>query len=292
MAPIRNALTFDVEEYFHAEVFAGVVRREQWSTLESRVARATERLLDAPRRDRHVEPPSSSWAGWRSAIPSLVREIAAAGPRGGLPRLRPPDDHAAEPRRSSREDIHRAKATVEDAAGVAVIGYRAPTFSVVRETLWSLEVLAESGFQYDSSIFPIVHDRYGIPDAPRFPHRLGAGRGMEITEFPLSTVTRFGWRFPVAGGGYFRLFPYAVTRWAVRQLNTREGQPAMVYLHPWEIDPDQPRLPVGRADPVPPLGEHRRHRGEAAPAAAGLRVRAGPGRARRDRGRWRRGGVA
>jgi polysaccharide deacetylase family protein (PEP-CTERM system associated) len=127
-----------------------------------------------------------------------------------------------------------------------VIGYRAPTFSVVRETLWSLEILAEAGFRYDSSIFPIVHDRYGIPDAPRFPHRRPAGEGSAIAEFPLSTVARLKWRFPVAGGGYFRLLPYAVTAWALRQLNRKESQPAIVYLHPWEIDPGQPRLPVGR----------------------------------------------
>jgi len=144
------------------------------------------------------------------------------------------------------EDVRRAKAAVENAAGAAVMGYRAPTFSVVRETLWSLEVLVEMGFQYDSSIFPIVHDRYGMPDAPRFPHRQAAGPGMDIAEFPLSTVRALGWRFPVAGGGYFRLWPYGVTAWALRHLNTREGKPGMVYLHPWEIDPGQPRLPIGR----------------------------------------------
>jgi polysaccharide deacetylase family protein (PEP-CTERM system associated) len=241
---MRNALTFDVEEYFHAEVFAGVVPREQWATLESRVARATERLLallaeTGTRATFFV----LGWVAERH--PDLVRAIAAQGHEVACHGY----GHQMITRQSRAEfteDIHRAKATVEDAAGVAVTGYRAPTFSVVRETLWSLEVLAENGFQYDSSIFPIVHDRYGIPDAPRFPHRQGAGRGIEITEFPLSTVTRFGARFPVAGGGYFRLFPYAVTRWAMRQLNVREGQPAMVYLHPWEIDPGQPRLGVGR----------------------------------------------
>jgi polysaccharide deacetylase family protein (PEP-CTERM system associated) len=142
--------------------------------------------------------------------------------------------------------VRRGKATVEDAAGTAVIGYRAPTFSVVRQTLWSLEVLLEAGFRYDSSIFPIHHDRYGIPDAPRFPHRRSVGGGADLAEFPLSTVARGRWRLPVAGGGYFRLFPYAVTRRAVRYLNERERQPAILYFHPWEIDPGQPRLPGGR----------------------------------------------
>jgi polysaccharide deacetylase family protein (PEP-CTERM system associated) len=244
MPQIQNALTFDVEEYFHAEVFAGAIARAQWSTLESRVARATERLLallaeTGTRATFFV----LGWVAERH--PELVRAIATQGHEVAC------HGYAHEMiTRQSRaeftEDIHRAKATIEDAAGVSVTGYRAPTFSVVRETLWSLEVLVQSGFQYDSSIFPIVHDRYGISDAQRFPHRLDAGQGMEITEFPLSTVTRFGARFPVAGGGYFRLFPYAVTRWALRQLNAREGQPAMVYLHPWELDLGQPRLGVGR----------------------------------------------
>ncbi len=144
------------------------------------------------------------------------------------------------------EDIRRGKAALEEVIGADVIGYRAPTFSVVRETLWSLEVLAEAGFQYDSSIFPILHDRYGIPDAPRFAHRRTTQSGAELTEFPLSTVVRGRWRIPVAGGGYFRLLPYWVTRRALRDINAREGQPAMVYLHPWELDADQPRLPMGR----------------------------------------------
>jgi polysaccharide deacetylase family protein (PEP-CTERM system associated) len=128
-----------------------------------------------------------------------------------------------------------------------VIGYRAPTFSVVRETLWSLEALAEAGFRYDSSIFPIVHDRYGIRDAPRFPHRISLnGDGGAIAELPLSTLSVFGHRLPVAGGGYFRLLPYGLTRRAIRHLNEVEHQPAVVYLHPWELDRHQPRLSVGR----------------------------------------------
>jgi polysaccharide deacetylase family protein (PEP-CTERM system associated) len=143
------------------------------------------------------------------------------------------------------DDIRRGKATVEDASGSLVVGYRAPTFSIVQETLWSLDVLADAGFTYDSSIFPIVHDRYGILDAPRFPHRRVVAGGREIVEFPLSTIGR-RWRLPVAGGGYLRLLPYAVTHWALRHLNRRERQPAMVYLHPWELDCDQPRVRIGR----------------------------------------------
>ena len=239
-----NALTFDVEEYFHAEAFRQVVRPEAWPTLESRVAASTGRLLDllgeaGVRATFFV----LGWVAERQ--PALVRRIQAGGHELAchgyghemITRLE---------REEFERDVRRGKAIIEDITGAAVIGYRAPTFSVVRSTLWSLDVLAEAGFRYDSSVFPIVHDRYGIRDAPRFPHRRRVGTGAGIDEFPLSTVERGRWRLPVAGGGYFRLLPYAMTRWAIRHLNQVEGQPAMVYLHPWEIDTDQPRLPVGR----------------------------------------------
>ena len=241
---MTNALTFDVEEYFHAEVFAGVVRREEWPSLESRVAESTERLLELLADAQTLA--TFFVLGWVAARhPKVVRAIHARGHEVAchgyghqmITRLS---------RTEFAEDVRRAKKTLEDTTGAAVVGYRAPTFSVVRETLWSLETLVEAGFRYDSSIFPIVHDRYGIPGAARFPHRLTVAPGLEIAEFPLSTVSWLGWRVPVAGGGYFRLFPYRVTRWAVRHLNEREGQPAIVYLHPWETDPDQPRLAVGR----------------------------------------------
>jgi polysaccharide deacetylase family protein (PEP-CTERM system associated) len=238
-----NALTFDVEEYFHAEAFSSVVRPQEWPSLESRVVGATERLLDLL--DETGTSATFFVLGWVAerhgglvrAIQTRGHEVASHGyGHQMITRLN---------RAQFAEDVRRGKAAVEDVTGTAVIGYRAPTFSVVRGTLWSLEVLAEAGFRYDSSIFPIVHDRYGIPDAARFPHRVAAGPGVEIGEFPLSTIAWLGWRFPVAGGGYFRLLPYAFTHRAVRHLNEREGQPAIVYLHPWEIDPAQPRLPVG-----------------------------------------------
>jgi polysaccharide deacetylase family protein (PEP-CTERM system associated) len=238
-----NALTFDVEEYFHAEAFSSVVRPQEWPSLESRVVGATERLLDVL--DETGTSATFFVLGWVAerhgglvrAIQTRGHEIASHGyGHQMITRLN---------RAQFAEDVRRGKSAVEDSTGTAVIGYRAPTFSVVRGTLWSLEVLAEAGFRYDSSIFPIVHDRYGIPDAARFPHRVAAGPGVEIGEFPLSTIAWLGWRFPVAGGGYFRLLPYAFTHRAVRHLNEREGQPAIIYLHPWEIDPAQPRLPVG-----------------------------------------------
>jgi polysaccharide deacetylase family protein (PEP-CTERM system associated) len=240
---MKNALTFDVEEYFHAEAFARVLRPEEWPTLESRVTRSTERLLDILDRDRVRA--TFFVLGWvAERHPALVREIASLGHEvachGYGHRM---IQHLTRP--EFERDVTKAKRAIEDAVGKPVLGYRAPTFSIMRETLWSLDVLAEVGFRYDSSIFPVVHDRYGIPDAPRFPHRLKGPGGGEIAEFPLSTVQILGRRLPVAGGGYFRLFPYAVTRRAIARINTREGQPAMVYLHPWEIDPEQPRLPVG-----------------------------------------------
>jgi polysaccharide deacetylase family protein (PEP-CTERM system associated) len=239
---MKNALTFDVEEYFHAEAFARVLRPEEWPTLESRVTRSTERLLDIL--DRERVRATFFVLGWvAERHPGLVREIASLGHEiachGYGHRM---IQHLSRP--DFERDVTRAKRALEDAVGRPVLGYRAPTFSIMRATLWSLDVLVEAGFRYDSSIFPVVHDRYGIPDAPRFPHRLKTPSGGEITEFPMSTVTLLGRRLPVAGGGYFRLFPYRVTRRAIARING-ERQPAMVYLHPWEIDPDQPRLPVG-----------------------------------------------
>jgi len=239
-----NALSFDVEEYFHAEAFGRVVRREQWPGLESRVVASTKLVLDIL--ERSGTAATFFVLGWvAERHPALIRDIHARGHEVAchgyghdmITRLSPSE---------FAEDVRRAKAILEDTVGGSVIGYRAPTFSVVRETLWSLQILAETGFQYDSSIFPIVHDRYGIPDATRFPHRVAVRPGVEIAEFPLSTVGGFGWRVPVAGGGYFRILPYAATCRAIRHVNNREGQPAIVYLHPWELDLGQPRLPAGR----------------------------------------------
>lgn len=239
-----NALSFDIEEYFHAEVFSEVVRPEEWPSLESRVVTSTERLLGLL--DEAETSATFFVLGWvAERHPALVRTIQDRGHEVACHG----HDHRMITRLSPAQfaaDVRRARVVIEDAAGAAVVGYRAPTFSVVRETLWSLKVLAEAGFRYDSSIFPIAHDRYGIPDAPRFPHRLAFGPTLELVEFPLSTVRLLRGRIPVAGGGYLRLLPYSLTRWAIRHLNQVEGKPAIMYLHPWEIDPDQPRLPVGR----------------------------------------------
>jgi polysaccharide deacetylase family protein (PEP-CTERM system associated) len=246
---MKNALTFDIEEYFHAEAFSGVLRPEEWPALASRVVDTTERLLDIL--DYADTRATFFILGWvAERYPTLVKDIAGRGHEIACHGY----GHQMIQRQSRLEfakDIQQAKTAIEDAAGIAVVGYRAPTFSVMRETLWSLEVLWEAGFLYDSSIFPIVHDRYGIPGAPRFPHRMpitngtGTANGDSIAEFPLSTISLLGRRLPIAGGGYFRLLPYAVTRRAIQHLNAREHQPAIVYLHPWEIDAHQPKVRVG-----------------------------------------------
>jgi polysaccharide deacetylase family protein (PEP-CTERM system associated) len=240
---MRNALTFDIEEYFHVEAFARAFRPEEWPSLASRVVDTTERLLDIlDYADAHATFFVLGWVAER--YPALVQDIAARGHEVACHGY----GHQMINRQTRLEfakDVQRAKTAIEDAAGTAVVGFRAPTFSVTRETLWSLEVLWEAGFLYDSSIFPIVHDRYGIPDAPRFPHRIPVMNGHGIAEFPMSTVLLLGRRLPVAGGGYLRLLPYAMTRRAIRHLNKHENQPAIVYLHPWEIDPYQPKVRVG-----------------------------------------------
>ena len=240
---MRNALTFDIEEYFHVEAFAGAFRPEEWPGLTSRVVDATERLLDIlDYADAHATFFVLGWVAER--YPALVRDIAARGHEVACHGYAHQMIHR-QTRLEFAKDVQRAKTAIEDAAGAAVVGFRAPTFSITRKTLWSLEVLWEAGFLYDSSIFPILHDRYGIPDAPRFPHRVPVMNEHGIAEFPLSTILVMGRRLPMAGGGYLRLMPYSVTRRAIRYLNKLEKQPAIVYLHPWELDSHQPKVRVG-----------------------------------------------
>jgi len=240
---MRNALTFDIEEYFHAEIFARAIRPEEWPGLTSRVVDTTERLLDIlDYADAHATFFVLGWVAER--YPALVQDIAARGHEVACHGYKHQMIHR-QTRLEFAKDVQRAKTAIEDAAGTAVVGFRAPTFSITKETLWSLEVLWEAGFLYDSSIFPIVHDLYGIPDAPRFPHRRPVMNGHGIAEFPMSTILLLGRRLPVAGGGYLRLLPYSMTRRAIRLLNKHENQPAIVYLHPWEIDAHQPKVRVG-----------------------------------------------
>ena len=237
-----NAFSVDVEDYFQVAAFENTIPRASWDGLEPRVERNTRRLLDLC--DRHAVQGTFFVLGWvAERWPQLVRDIRDAGHELGT--------HGQDHRRVTtltrqefRADVRRSKQTIEDAAGVEVIGYRAPSYSIVRETLWAVDVLAEEGFRYDSSIFPIRHDRYGIPDFPRFPRPLRGHDGTALHEVPISTVRLAGMNLPFVGGGYLRHFPFSFIRWGMERLNGFERRPAILYVHPWEIDPDQPLQPV------------------------------------------------
>jgi len=239
---IVNALTIDVEDYFHVSVFDGLVPRSSWSTLESRVERNTDRLLGMLA--EHDIRGTFFVLGWvAERHPDLIRRIAAASheiaSHGHGHRLVYDQTPQA-----FRADVRHAKRLLEDATGAAVLGYRAPSYSIVPRSLWALDVLMEEGYTYDASIFPIRHDRYGIAVSARQPYMIQRERGA-ILEAPASTARLGPMNLPIAGGGYFRILPYAWTHWGISRVNTREGQPVIFYLHPWEIDPDQPRLSAG-----------------------------------------------
>jgi polysaccharide deacetylase family protein (PEP-CTERM system associated) len=238
---VVNAMSVDVEDYFHVSVFDGLVPRSTWDDMESRVVANTHRLLDIF--DEYGVESTFFMLGWvAERHPDLVRAIADRGhelaSHGYAHRLI--YDQTPE---AFREDVRRAKHVIENAGGCAIGGYRAPSYSITPRSLWALDILIEEGYSYDASIFPIRHDRYGIPVSPRepFPIERDAGSLMEV---PGSTV-RFGpLNLPVGGGGYFRILPYEWTRWGLARLN-QNAQVAVFYLHPWEIDPDQPRLQAG-----------------------------------------------
>jgi polysaccharide deacetylase family protein (PEP-CTERM system associated) len=238
---IVNALSVDVEDYFHVSAFSETVRREEWGDYESRVSRSTDRLLsifaDA---GVHATFFVLGWVAERE--PALVRRIAELGHEvachGYEHRLvyeQTPDEF--------RRDVRRAKQALEGLTSRPVLGYRAPSFSITIRSLWALDVLVEEGFAYDASIFPIHHDRYGIPTAPRRPHAIRRPAGT-ILEVPGSTVRLLGLNLPVGGGGYFRFMPYGLTKFGISRLNRVERVPAVFYVHPWEVDPEQPRLPA------------------------------------------------
>ncbi len=237
---LLNALSVDVEEHFQVAAFAGIVPCGQWSAHESRVRRNTVALLDLF--DEMEVRATFFVLGWvAEREPGLVREIAARGHEigsHGYSHRFVYDQSPAE----FREETRRSRRVLQDTSGQPVLGYRAASFSIVRQSLWALDVLVEAGFRYDSSVFPVRHDRYGLPGAPRGIHRAKTPSGAELIEFPPSTVRVAGITLPVAGGGYLRLLPRLVSHWAIRRLNVRDRMPAMVYLHPWEIDPGQPRI--------------------------------------------------
>jgi polysaccharide deacetylase family protein (PEP-CTERM system associated) len=237
---VVNAMTVDVEDYFHVSAFDGVVPRSAWDRLESRVCANTERLLAIfDERQVHATFFILGWVAER--FPLLVRRIAAMGheiaSHGYAHRLVYDQTPAA-----FRDDVRRAKSLLESTAGVPVHGFRAPSYSITPRSLWALDTLIEEGYTYDTSIFPVHHDRYGIPLSARHPYWIHRPAG-SILEVPGSTLQCQGVNLPFGGGGYFRLLPYAWARWGMERLNSQEGRSAVFYLHPWEIDPDQPRLP-------------------------------------------------
>lgn len=230
-----NALTIDVEDYFHVEAFAGVIDRNDWEAQPRRVARNTGRLLDIL--GEAGATGTFFMLGWvAQRHPELVRRIIAEGHE--IASHGSDHDRADQQSRDEfRADVRRCKALLEETGGVPVVGYRAPTFSVGHRNRWVHAVLAEEGYRYSSSVYPIAHDLYGEPDAPRHPFCPQPG----FVEIPLTTVRIFGRNLPTAGGGYFRLLPYRVTRRALRKAGKDLGVPSVFYIHPWEIDPDQPR---------------------------------------------------
>jgi polysaccharide deacetylase family protein (PEP-CTERM system associated) len=243
-ADIINAMTVDVEDYFQVSAFDRIVSRASWGERESRVVANTRRLLQLF--DRSGVRATFFVLGWvAERAPDLVREIAAAGHEIACHGYNHQLLYTLTPKQF-REDVREAKCALEQLTGCPVVGFRAPSYSVTTATLWALDILVEEGYLYDASIFPVHHDRYGIPDAERHPHMIKRRAG-SLLEIPASTVRLGGVNLPIAGGGYFRLLPYAWTRWGIRHVNRVEREPVIFYLHPWEIDPEQPRLPVGRA---------------------------------------------
>jgi polysaccharide deacetylase family protein (PEP-CTERM system associated) len=238
----RNVLSVDVEDYFHVEAFSGIVDRQQWDSYPSRVEANTMRLLDLF--DEIGVKATCFVLGWvAERQPKLVAEIVRRGHEPAchsywhrmIFRLTPQE---------FRDDTIRAKQCIEQAAGQSVFGYRAPTFSITEKSAWAPDILAETGFTYDSSIFPVKHDKYGVPHAPREPFRLETPSG-PLTEYPMTTFRLpVGPNLPVAGGGYLRIFPYWYTSMGVRRA-WKEGLPVITYVHPWEIDPEQPRMNAG-----------------------------------------------
>lgn len=238
---IRNALTIDVEDYFQVAALAEAVDRKDWSSMEYRVEKNTDQLLEMlERKDLRATFFTLGWVAERS--PDLVRRIQKAGHEVASHGYSHQLVYSQTPE-VFREETRKSKAILEDITGQPITGYRAASYSITAQSRWALDILCEEGFEWDSSIFPVHHDRYGMPGTPHEPYRLKAPNGGTLLEFPLSTCPIGSYRLPIAGGGYFRLYPYWLSRWGLGKIN-RAGQPFIFYLHPWEIDPGQPRLKV------------------------------------------------
>ncbi|SFM23954.1 polysaccharide deacetylase family protein, PEP-CTERM locus subfamily [Ectothiorhodospira mobilis] len=231
-----NAMTVDVEDYFQVSAFESHISRGDWDDLPHRVEGNVDRILQLFA--DHGVRATFFYLGWIARrYPALVRRTRDAGHEiasHGWSHIRATE----QTQEAFRQDVTRTRALLEDTAGAPVQGYRAASYSIGRDNLWALDLLQEAGYRYSSSIYPVHHDLYGMPEAPRFPFRPGDG---DLLEIPVSTVVWRGRNFPCGGGGYFRLYPYALSRWALRRVNRHDGQSAVFYFHPWEIDPDQPR---------------------------------------------------
>ena len=236
-APITNALTIDVEDYFQVSAFAPYIARSDWDQRECRVERNVDRILEML--GAHDTKATFFTLGWiAERYPELIRRIVREGHElasHGYGHERASDLSEA----AFSADIERAKGILEDLSGRAVTGYRAPSFSIGTANLWAFDCLARAGYRYSSSIYPIRHDHYGMPDSPRFAHRVRP----DLLEVPITTLRVLERNLPSSGGGYFRLLPYAMSRWMLRRVNTVDRQSAIFYCHPWEFDVAQPRIP-------------------------------------------------
>jgi len=236
---MKNAFTVDVEDYFQVEGFANAIDRSSWEGFSTRVGASTSVLLEMLA--RHKVRATFFVLGWVARKhPEIARQIVASGHEVASHGMSHRLIYTQTPAEFRRE-THDAKALLEDQCQRPVVGYRAATYSITKRSLWALDILCEEGFRYDSSIFPMRHDRYGIPGAESKPSVLTTPGGGRIVEFPISVLRYGGVKIPVAGGGYFRLFPYRFSRWALRRLNMQQ-QEFVFYVHPWEVDPDQPRV--------------------------------------------------
>jgi polysaccharide deacetylase family protein (PEP-CTERM system associated) len=235
-----HIMTVDVEDYFMVEAFAGSVPRETWESWPSRVVTSTRRVLDLF--DKYDVKGTFFFVGWvAQKFPELVRDVHTRGHELACHSFWHRAVYSLTPT-EFREDTRAAVRAIEDAAGVKLYGYRAPSWSITKECLWALDILAEEGFTYDSSIYPIHHDLYGVPGAQRFPYTHQLKNGQSLLELPPTTVRFLGLNLPAAGGGYLRIFPLAYTRWVFRQYEKKYRESVVVYLHPWELDPEQPRI--------------------------------------------------
>lgn len=238
---MKNVLSIDVEDYFHVAALAESIKVDEWNGIASRVESSTHRLLDLF--DEHQVKATHFILGWvADKYPQLVSEIEKRGHEVASHGFSHQLIYSQTPE-VFKQETERSKKLLEDITGKPVIGYRAASYSITKKSLWALDILADAGFEYDSSIFPIYHDRYGIPDSPREPHVLMTPNGKKLIEYPLSTYQFLGQTIPIAGGGYFRLYPYWLSRFFYK-LREKQSDPFVFYLHPWEVDPEQPKVEV------------------------------------------------